>query len=138
MMNTAPRPPSQPASRLEQTISTLLRTGILISLVLVTSGVVVMFTRHPDYMTSTEILSHLTSEDYQFPTTLGGIFRGAFAGQGRAIVLLGVFVLFLTPVARVAVSVVAFTWERDWTFVAITSVVLAFLLLSLVLGRLAG
>lgn len=137
-MNTAPSPPSQPISRLEQTISTLLRTGILISLVLVVSGVVIMLVRHPDYMTSTEALNHLTSEDYQFPTTLGGIFRGALAGQGRAIVMLGVFVLFLTPVTRVAVSVVAFTWERDWTFVAITSVVLSFLLLSLVLGRFAG
>jgi uncharacterized membrane protein len=126
-----------PLSRMEWAISKLLRVGILMSLTLVATGVLVMFIHHPEYTTSTEALAHLTSEDYQFPTTLSGIFRDALAGQGRAIVLLGVFVLFLTPVARVAVSIIAFAWERDWTFVWITSIVMVFLLLSLVLGRFA-
>jgi uncharacterized membrane protein len=36
---------------------------------------------------------------------------------------------------RVAVSIVAFIVERDWTFVLITSFVLAMLILSFYLGR---
>jgi uncharacterized membrane protein len=122
-------------SRMELAISTLLRAGILISLAIVLTGVVVMYVHHPDYLSSAEPLEHLKSTDYKFPNTLTGIFKDALDGQGRAIVLLGVFVLFMTPVLRVAVSIVGFLMEKDWKFVAITSVVLATLLLSLVLGR---
>jgi uncharacterized membrane protein len=43
--------------------------------------------------------------------------------------------LILTPVARVAFSVAAFALERDWTYVAITLIVLAVLIYSLA-GRL--
>ena len=39
--------------------------------------------------------------------------------------------LILTPVARVAFSVAAFALERDWTYVAITLIVLAILVYSL-------
>jgi uncharacterized membrane protein len=48
-------------------------------------------------------------------------------------VQLGLIVLILTPVARVAVSVVGFWLEGDRLYVAITAGVLAVLLASLVL-----
>jgi len=133
-------PPERPdpagrITRMEVAISTLLRAGIIISLSIVLLGVIIMYAHHPEYLHSGEPLAHLKSAEYRYPTTLGGIFRSAFAGQGRAIVLLGVFVLFMTPVMRVAVSILTFVWEKDWSFVLVTSVVLVFLLLSLVLGR---
>ena len=55
--------------------------------------------------------------------------------RGEAIVTLGLLVLIATPVARVAVSVVAFIHHRDRTYALITAAVLCLLLLSLVLGR---
>jgi uncharacterized membrane protein len=130
-------PPEAPgrAARVEIVISSLLRTGILLSLALVALGVAVMFAHHPEYRTSPEVLSHLKSADYRFPTTPGEVLTRAAAGEGRAIVMAGVFVLFLTPLLRVVTSIVAFALDRDWTFVAITSVVLTALILSLVLGR---
>ena len=39
---------------------------------------------------------------------------------------------------RVAVSILGFVYERDWTFVAITSLVLGFLILSFILGKAEG
>jgi uncharacterized membrane protein len=46
--------------------------------------------------------------------------------------------LIATPVLRVAISVLAFVYQRDRTFVVITTVVLALLLTSFVLGRGGG
>ena len=46
----------------------------------------------------------------------------------------GLLVLMATPVARVCFSVAAFAIQRDWVYVAITLLVLAILLYSLVWG----
>lgn len=46
----------------------------------------------------------------------------------------GVLVLLLTPVARVALSLVAFAKERDLRYVGVTAVVLATLAAALALG----
>lgn len=51
-----------------------------------------------------------------------------------ALMTLGVVLLILTPVARVLLSLVSFVEERDATFVLITGVVFANLLVSLALG----
>jgi len=49
-----------------------------------------------------------------------------FAGVGVANLLLqlGIVVLLATPVARVVVSVVEYAQQRDWTFTALTVIVL--------------
>lgn len=131
----APPRPDAVITRMELTISTLLRAGILTSLVLVLTGVAVTLVRHPEFATSTEALNYLKTDHYKFPTHLGDIFKGVLAGQGRAIVLLGVFVLFLTPVLRVTTSIIGYVLEKDWAYTAITSVVLFLLCMSLVLGK---
>jgi uncharacterized membrane protein len=48
---------------------------------------------------------------------------------------LGLLVLIATPILRVVGSIGAFLYERDWRYAAITSLVLAILLASLLLGR---
>ena len=50
----------------------------------------------------------------------------------QALLTVGLLVLLLTPVARVAVSVVGYLGERDWWFVLYTSIVLALLIASFV------
>ena len=47
---------------------------------------------------------------------------------------LGLFALILTPFVRVVGSIVAFAVARDWRFVAVTSVVLAVMLVSIAVG----
>jgi uncharacterized membrane protein len=44
---------------------------------------------------------------------------------------LGLLILIATPLARVAFSVAAFATEHDWTYVAVTLIVLAVLLYGL-------
>jgi uncharacterized membrane protein len=58
------------------------------------------------------------------------VLPGSFLTQG--LLTVGLFVLLLTPVARVAVSVVGYVGERDWWFVLYTGVVLVLLIASFV------
>lgn len=41
----------------------------------------------------------------------------------RTLLDVGLIVLMATPVARVAASAVAFTWERDWLFAGLATTV---------------
>lgn len=62
------------------------------------------------------------------------VLRGALSGRAEAIIQLGLLLLILTPVARVAFSVAAFAVERDVMYVVMTLIVLAVLLYSLLGG----
>jgi len=59
---------------------------------------------------------------------------GVAAPDPTLLLRLGVIVMILTPVSRVVVSIAAFLRERDYRFAAITLVVLATLICSILLG----
>jgi len=63
-----------------------------------------------------------------------GIALFFWSGAPLAATLLnaGIVILLATPVARVVVSVVQYVNERDWTFTAMTAIVLVELLVSVV------
>ncbi|MTV49108.1 DUF1634 domain-containing protein [Heliobacillus mobilis] len=71
----------------------------------------------------------------QFPTTLFGIWQALLSLQPYGIIDLGLIILIVTPVFRVAASVFMFLRERDYTFVTITLFVLTMLIVSFVLGK---
>jgi uncharacterized membrane protein len=118
--------------RLERIIGTLLQVGVVLSGALVVAGGVIYLIRHgnepPRYGTFASEPSNLR--------TLSGIVAYALSMHGRGIIQLGLLFLIATPVARVAFSAVAFALERDWLYVAVTSLVLAVLLFSLAGGHL--
>jgi len=128
----------QRVRKVELAISALLRVGVLTSLLVVLIGTVVTFVHHPHYLSSRHDLVHLTRPGAEFPHSVPTVVRGLQHSQGRAIVMAGILLLIATPVLRVAVSVLAFVYQRDRTFVVITSVVLALLLTSFLLGRGGG
>ena len=124
--------------KVELAISRLLRVGVLTSLLFVLGGTVVTFVHHPHYLSNRRDLVHLTKPGAEFPHTVPTVIRGLQHSQGRAFVMLGLLLLIATPVLRVAVSVLAFVYQRDRLFVVITSIVLALLLTSFVLGKAGG
>jgi uncharacterized membrane protein len=124
--------------QVELLISRLLRAGVTISLTIVILGTVFTFIHHREYLTSRASLPEVTGDAARFPRTVGQVLRGMRDLQGRSIVLFGLLLLIATPVMRVAVSALAFVYERDRVYVAITLVVLALLLLSFFLGRAEG
>jgi uncharacterized membrane protein len=120
-------PSSWGDERVELALANVLRAGVMLAASLVLIGGVIYLSRHgdgrPDY-------GRFVAE----PGTLNHpirVLRAALAGESLGIIQLGVLVLIVTPVLRVAFSLVAFVRERDRTYVALTALVLGILLLSL-------
>lgn len=70
-----------------------------------------------------------------YPTDLTDVFQGVIMLKPYAIILMGLLILILTPVFRVAVSIIAFWKEKDFLYVGITSVVLMILIVGFMLGK---
>ena len=111
--------------RVEEIMSYLLRAGVLISALLVLAGGAIFLVRHgaevPDYET-------FRGEPEELRTFRGLLSIDTIA-HGR-LIQLGPVLLILTPIARVAFSLVAFMLERDWIYVAVSAMVLSLLLYS--------
>ena len=60
-----------------------------------------------------------------------GVIEAVSSGSSRGIIQLGLLLLIATPIVRVAISLLAFLWRRDFTYVAIALFVLLGLLYSL-------
>jgi uncharacterized membrane protein len=125
----------EPVLRVEVVLSHLLRAGVIISVLTILAGVAIVIMHHPDYASSRHSLSAPASADAGFPHSLGEVADGLRQGRGIAVIAVGLLLLILTPVMRVAVSVVAFAIRRDWTYTVFTLIVLILLLVSFALGR---
>lgn len=122
----------------DTSISWLLRGGVLLSITVVTLGIVLTFVHHPDYFSSRPALGSLTHGAMHYPSSLTEVIDGVRAGRGQAMVMAGLLLLIATPVARVAFSIVVFVIERDRLYVGITAFVLIVLLVSFAIGRAGG
>jgi uncharacterized membrane protein len=120
--------------RVELVISNLLRLGVLASLTLIVLGTALTFIHHPEYFASPADLSRLVQPGAAFPHSVSDVMEGIRLLRGQALVTAGLLLLIVTPVMRVAVSILAFIYQRDRVFTFITAVVLALLLLSFFLG----
>ena len=150
----APRPPAEPPSvagdsppdipaarttrpvapggwtdeRVEAWIGSVLQLGVALAAVVASVGAVFFLARYgarpADYRTFHGVPAGLDS--------VGGVLRGALGLRSRWIIQLGLLLLIATPIARVALSLVAFALQRDRTYVVVTALVLALLLFSLI------
>lgn len=133
-MSATPETALTNAQQGEVLISRLLRTGVVLSLLLLVGGLVLTFIRHPGYLSDpAEYRKLLRNGD--FPHTLSAVWSELCSLRGRAVMTLGLLVLIATPVLRVIASVVLFALQRDWRYVGITSTVLAVLLTAFLLGK---
>jgi uncharacterized membrane protein len=121
--------------RVELLISTILRVGVIASLVTIVIGIVVSFVGHPEYLTSHDEMLRLASTSAQFPHTISDVISAISSGSGSGIMMLGVLILIATPVVRVFVSIFTFFHQRDYVFTLITTFVLITLIVSFFLGN---
>jgi uncharacterized membrane protein len=68
------------------------------------------------------------------PPQFAEIARQAVAGDGEAVIELGLLLLMLTPFARVVVLAAGWLFARDWAFAAVALLVLLLLAVSMTLG----
>ncbi|HEY1391032.1 MAG TPA: DUF1634 domain-containing protein [Ktedonobacterales bacterium] len=109
----------------ELAISHVLRGGVVISAATILLGVAWFYLQ-------IAITGHPT---LTYPHTVLEVAQELAQGDPLALVALGLLVLLLTPILRVAISIIIFALERDWLYTVITLIVLLILLISLLLGR---
>jgi uncharacterized membrane protein len=114
--------------QLEQFISNLLKYGVLLSSAVVLVGGILYLMRYG-----------AEPADYRFflgePAAFcspKGVMAEVLAGHYRGIIQFGILLLIATPVARVAFSLLAFLWRRDFAYVVLTFLVLAGLIYSFI------
>jgi uncharacterized membrane protein len=115
-------------------ISRLLRGGVILSIAVICTGVLLTFIHHPQYIRSKTALGDLTSVDTVYPHHVRDVLRQIRKERGQDVVMLGLLMLIATPVTRVAFSIAAFVVERDRLYTIITIAVLALLVFSFVIG----
>ena len=124
--------------RTEVAISLVLRIGVVVSLLVVVAGLIDGMITYPAERTSASLGHHLINRGATFPHSFGAVFTGLGHGDPAAIVVAGLLLLVVTPVLRVAVSIVTFAYQRDAVFVVVTTFVLAVLIASFFLGTAGG
>jgi uncharacterized membrane protein len=117
--------------RFEQVLGNLLRAGVFLAAALVLLGGMLYLLRHGNEQFQHQAF-HREPTELRQPTE---IVWTALQFNERGIIQLGLLLLIATPVARVVISVFGFLRERDFTYVALTLIVLAVLLFSLFLGQ---
>ena len=122
--------------KVEVAISLVLRIGVVVSVAVVAVGLGLMFAHHPAYLPIRGHFSYraLTSKSTSFPHSFGSLGHSIAQGDGRGIVVLGVLILILTPILRVAVGVLSFLYEKDPPMALVTLYVLIVLIGSFFLA----
>ncbi len=115
---------------LQHVVSAVLRTGVVASAsVGLLAGAYNLATRggaRADY----HRFAGTPDADRHVPS----ILLNALHLQPRALMMVAILLLLLTPIVRVVVSLMGFVKERDRVYVVVTTVVLMTLLGSLILG----
>ena len=123
---------------IDAAISTLLRVGVVLSVIIIASGLAITFVAHPEYTSSRTMLGSLTAPGAHYPNTLVGVIEGLRRFDGESIVMAGLLLLIATPLSRVALSIVLFIIAKDRLYSAITAAVLLILLIGFAVGLDAG
>jgi uncharacterized membrane protein len=112
---------------IEQIMGSLLRYGVLASMVVVFTGAVLYLLQHGQEAPS---YRQFQGEPKRL-TEVKQVWQTAMQGRGRSIIQLGLFILIATPIARIVFSVIGYVLEKDYLYILITLVVLSVILYSL-------
>jgi uncharacterized membrane protein len=114
------------SSTMTAIIGGVLQGGVILSSAVILIGLVMLLLRGSGL-----------SERYlaTFPHTFSQVWTGLLGLHPQSIIALGLILLILTPVMRVAISIVAFALERDRLYVVITSIVLLILIAGFLLQK---
>ncbi|BAY49975.1 hypothetical protein SAMD00079811_76040 (plasmid) [Scytonema sp. HK-05] len=110
--------------QVEITISILLRIGVTLAGAIVVVGGILYLIHNGRDIPKDHIFRGEPADLRQIP----GVLNDVLALRGRGIIQLGILLLILTPVARVAFSVFAFWQQRDQLYIIVTLIVLVVLI----------
>ena len=123
-------------TRLQRLIGTTLRCGVIAASLTGVLGGIVFLAAQGGQSVSFHLFEGAQSQ-YASPFSVMhqafAPIAGGLSARGLAITQLGIMMLLLTPIIRVALSIVGFALEHDRIYVTITSIVLVTLIGSLML-----
>jgi uncharacterized membrane protein len=120
-------------TNLQRLISITLRTGVTVAAGIGIVGGLLYLTTQGGQQVNFHAFGGDRSPYASLVGVAGTLDGGNHAERGLAIVQVGIAVLLLTPILRVALSIVGFAMEKDRMYVLITSVVLVTLMVSVLL-----
>src|SRR5713101_2338230 len=110
----------------------LLRSILITAMIVLVAGLILTYTFAPDYYVdryNAVAQGHLIGKE-----NFGLLAERIRQGNPHAVLTIGLFVLTLVPLARVAFCFILFIKERDYTYVALTAYVLAGLIVGMLVG----
>jgi len=112
-------------------IGNLLRYGVWIALGVAALGGLIYLYRH-----EREIVHYgsFVERDINIFVLIHDMLQDVSKGKGESIILLGIILLFLTPILRIIFSLIAFLFEKDYLYVGITLVVIGIICFSVFFG----
>jgi uncharacterized membrane protein len=116
---------------IEQVMGNLLRSGVIISAVVTSTGGIMYLVMHggiaqPSYAVFSGVPAQYTSA--------AAILHGVKEFDSSSIMQFGILLLIATPVARILFSILSFMRERDYLYVVISTIVLSIIAFSLFSG----
>lgn len=112
-------------------IGNLLRYGVWISLSVAFLGGIIYLLNHGNEL---ENYSTFYENDTNIFKVIINIYNGVIQGQGESIILLGIILLFITPILRLLISLIVFYFEKDYLYVFITMIVILIIGTSIFFG----
>lgn len=112
----------QDTNRIEKRISIAIRVGVAIATIFMLFGFVLLLINYQSNFAG-----------YTNPG-FAEIFGGLFSLNPYSFMLVGIFLLILTPVLRVVTCIILFVIQKDRLYTAITILVLIILAISFVVG----
>jgi len=123
-------PLKENSSKIEVILSYILITGVILSLLLMISGMALFYLESGSFNISRDPSMFIQGSNFF------GFIINIFKGNGpenTALLLLtiGTIILMLTPFIRVVASLIYFIWIRDKKYIFITLIVLIILIITL-------
>lgn len=116
--------------QIEVIVSTVLQIGVSVSAIFIFLGIILFFKKsriNNNYR-------YYISRSFHFPHSFIGLFSSIKGGHPVSYIVLGVLLLILTPVLRVATSIFLFLYKKDIPMSLVTLFVLIILFFSFYLG----
>lgn len=112
-------------------IGNLLQYGVWVSLSVAFMGGIIYLLNHGNEL---ENYSTFYENDTNIFKVIINIYNGVVQGQGESIILLGIILLFITPILRLLISLIVFYFEKDYLYVFITMIVILIIGTSIFFG----
>jgi uncharacterized membrane protein len=111
----------------------LLRTILIAATTILAIGLFLMATYAPGYYV--ERFRAVQAGHMHKQESFSQVVAGALAREPHSVMTLGLFILTLVPLARVAFCFLLFLKQRDYIYVGVTAYVLIGLLAGMLLGK---